>query len=137
VRDFVVQHTGEHRGQLDLKRGGLAPVIALGRWVAIASGDTSGTTPQRLRRGAEAGLLVEDEAPTLAGVFESVYTLVLDHELRAIGEGKEPTTFIAPKDLDLLTRRHLRESFRAIAIVQSHIDQHWLRRLSALGLHYS
>ncbi|MDG6110137.1 CBS domain-containing protein [Dactylosporangium aurantiacum] len=130
IRDFVVHHSGEHRGQLDLKPGGLTPVVALARWIAIAAGDASGTTVQRLHRGAALGLLTTDEADTLAGGFENVYHLLLHHEVRALrGGGTPSSTFIAPKDLDSLTRRHLRETFRAIAFVQSRVDRAWLDRL--------
>jgi CBS domain-containing protein len=129
IRDFIVHHTGEHRGQLDLKRGGLAPVVALGRWIAIAVGEARGTTAQRLRRGAAAGLLTSDEALTLVGGYESIYALVLDHEVAALRSGGKPQTFIAPRDLDTLTRRHLRETFRAITYVQDRVDQDWARRL--------
>ncbi|MFC4999407.1 hypothetical protein ACFPIJ_16355 [Dactylosporangium cerinum] len=31
--------------------------------------------------------------------------------------------------MDSLTRRHLRETFRAIALVQSRVDRAWLTRL--------
>jgi CBS domain-containing protein len=31
-RGFVVEHTGEHRGQLDLKHGGILPIVDLARW---------------------------------------------------------------------------------------------------------
>ncbi|MET7401977.1 putative nucleotidyltransferase substrate binding domain-containing protein [Dactylosporangium sp. NPDC005572] len=130
IRDFVVHHTGEHRGRLDLKPGGLTPVVALARWIAIAAGDASGTTVERLRRGAALGLLTGDEADTLTGGFESIYHLLLHHEVRALAAGAAPgTTFIAPKELDSLTRRHLRETFRAIALVQARVDRHWLHRL--------
>ncbi|MEV4135118.1 putative nucleotidyltransferase substrate binding domain-containing protein [Dactylosporangium sp. NPDC049742] len=130
VRDFVVHHSGEHRGQLDLKPGGLTPVVALARWIAIAAGDASGTTIERLHRGAALGLLTTDEADTLAGGFESVYGLLLRHEVQALrAHGMPSTTFIAPNELDLLTRRHLRETFRAIALVQSRVDRAWLTRL--------
>lgn len=129
VRDFVVEHSGEHRGQLDLKQGGLAPVVALGRWVAIVTGDAGGNTPERLRRGADHKLVTTDEVQTLAGAFEYLYGLVLDHEVDALRSGDTPTTFIAPRDLDSLTRRHLRESFRAVRSVQARIDEHWLARV--------
>jgi len=129
VRAFVVAHSGEHRGQLDLKCGGLIPVVALARWIAIASGDARGTTTDRLRRGAQTGLLSADEADTLAGGFDDVYSLLLRHEVRAIRGGVTPTTYFAPADLDTLTRRHLRESFRAIALVQTRVDRDWVRRL--------
>jgi CBS domain-containing protein len=129
VRNFVVAHSGEHRGQLELKSGGLAPVVALARWIAIVSGDTRGTTPDRLRRGAQTGLLSADEADTLAGGFDDVYSLLMRHEVRAIRSGVAPTTYLAPRDLDTLTRRHLRESFRAIALVQARVDRDWMSRV--------
>ncbi len=130
VRDFIVHHTGEHRGQLDLKAGGLAPVVALGRWIAVATGEPHGTTPQRLHRGVAAGLLTGDEGQSLAGGYESIYSLLLDHEVAAVRSGREPETFIAPRDLDTHTRRHLRESFRTISRVQARVDQDWIRRLT-------
>lgn len=130
VRDFVVHHGGEHSGELDLKRGGLGPVVALGRWISIVRGDVGGTTTERLRRGAEAGLLTRDEADTLAGGFEQSYGLLFEREVRAIRADEAHTTFIAPADLDTLTRRHLRESFRAIAMVQARIDHDWTSRLA-------
>jgi CBS domain-containing protein len=129
VRDFVVEHGGEHRGELDLKKGGLAPVVGLARWVAIATGDVSGSTAERLRRGADRGVLTVDEAQALAGAFDDVYGLLLRHEAEALSRGAEPTTYIAPRDLDTLTRRHLRETFRVIRSVQERIDENWMARL--------
>lgn len=157
VRDFVVEHSREHRGELDLKRGGLAPVVALARWVAIVTGEPYGSTPERLHRGADRGLLTRDEALTLAGAFEDSYALLLTHEVDALRTGAaggagaempagragepatviapESATFIAPRGLDSLTRRHLRESFRAIRSVQARLDEHWLARLERASAH--
>jgi CBS domain-containing protein len=133
VRDFVVQHTGEHRGRLDLKAGGLTPVVGLARWIAVVSGDASGTTPDRLRRGAEVGLLSVNEADTLAGGFDDVYSLLMQHEVAAVRVGTRPTTYIAPRDLDILTRRHLRESFRAIGLLQARVDLDWVARAERIA----
>ena len=130
LRDFVVDHTGEHRGGLDLKRGGLRPISALARWLAIAMGEVRGSTPERLGRAAAAGLLTKDEAETLAGAFKDVYELLLRQEVAAIRDGRPPSNWIAPRDLDLLTRRHLRDSFRAISTVQGQLAGVWKTRLS-------
>ncbi|MBI4942045.1 MAG: CBS domain-containing protein [Actinobacteria bacterium] len=129
VRDFVVEHSGEHRGQLNLKRGGLRPVTSLGRWVGVVTGDVRGTTPERLRRGAAEGLLTTDEAETLVGAYHQVYALLLAEEVEAIRAGRQASTYVAPGDLDSLTRRHLRESFRAIGHVQERLESEWQRRL--------
>ncbi|HEY6797355.1 MAG TPA: putative nucleotidyltransferase substrate binding domain-containing protein [Kineosporiaceae bacterium] len=128
VRDFVVEHTGEHRGQLNLKRRGLRPVTSLGRWVAVATGDASGGTVARLRRGAEAGLLTQDEADTLAAAHDQIFALVLHREIDALRAGARPDTYLAPDTLDSLTRRYLRESFRAIAHVQNRLESLWTNR---------
>jgi len=37
-------------------------------------------------------------------------------------------TYLAPDSLDSLTRRHLRESFRAIAHVQNRLESVWTNR---------
>jgi len=38
VKDFIVDQSGENRGGLNLKEGGLAPIASLARWCAIAQG---------------------------------------------------------------------------------------------------
>ncbi len=133
VRDFVVEHSGEHRGQLNLKRGGLRPVTSLGRWSAVVTGDTRGTTPERLRRAAEVELLSEDESETLIGAHEQIYGLLLEMEVDAIRAGAQVSTYISPGRLDSLTRRHLRESFRAIASVQGRLESHWQGHIPGVG----
>jgi CBS domain-containing protein len=131
VRDFVVDHHGQHRGELDLKRGGLLPIAALGRWLAVVTGDTRGGTIDRLRRGQAAGLLTPDEADTLVAAFEQSYEILLRRDLAAIARGVEPTTYVNPHELDTLTRRHLRETFRATAAVQDHLVESWTARLES------
>lgn len=130
IRDFVVEHSGEHRGGLNLKRGGLLPISALARWLAIAMGDARGSTPDRLSRAAAAGLLTADEAETLTGAFRDVYELLLRQEVAAIRAGNPFSNWIAPRDLDTLTRRHLRDSFRAISAVQAQIEGGWKTRMA-------
>lgn len=129
VRDFVVEHSGEHRGDLDLKRGGLRPISALARWLAIATGEVRGSTPDRLSHAVDAHLLTAGEAEALSGAFRDIYELLLRQEVAAIREGHEPSAWIAPRDLDPLTRRHLRDSFRAISAVQAELDGGWKMRM--------
>lgn len=130
IRDFVVEHSGEHRGGLDLKRGGLVPISAMARWLAIATGEVRGSTPDRLSRAAAAGLLTTGEAETLEGAFRDVYELALRKEVAAIRDSKPPSSWIAPHDLDSLTRRHLRESFRAVSTVQAQLEGGWMARMT-------
>jgi len=129
VRDFVVEHSGEHRGELDLKHGGLVPVASIARWAAIVTGDVGGSTTERLHRGQQAGLLTADEASSLTGAFEEIFGLVMAREIEAIKVGTRPSRYLAPRDLDSLTRRLLRETFRVISAVQATLEGEWISRV--------
>jgi CBS domain-containing protein len=129
VRGFVVEHSGAHKGRQDLKADGLVPIASLGRWIAIVTGDDRGSTITRLRRGNSQGLLTDDETETLVRSFEYIYGLLLRHEIEAMRESRTATTWIDPKSLDTLTRRYLREAFRAVAQVQSRLEGDWISRL--------
>ena len=103
VRNFVVEHSGDHRGRLNLKAGGLVPIASFGRWIAVVTGDDRGSTVTRLRRGEQAGLLTADETETLVRAFEYIYGLILAARSRRSGPATPPTTtWIAPNQLDTL-----------------------------------
>jgi CBS domain-containing protein len=116
-RGLVVEHTGEHRGQLDLKHGGVIPIVALARWAGIAAGVTSASTNERLRAAAAAGTLPAADARTLEDAFELFTSLRLDH----LRTGDQPDDYVNPAELSPLTRSHLREAFRAVASIQKHV----------------
>ncbi len=130
VKDFIVDQSGENRGGLNLKEGGLAPIASLARWCAIAQGDVRGGTIDRLRRASESGLLQGEEGDVLIGAFTEIHQLVFDEEIADIRAGRKANTWISPDSLDSLTRRHLRESFRSISSIQGVIESEWRRRLS-------
>jgi CBS domain-containing protein len=119
LRDFVVEHSGERRGQLDLKHGGITPIVDLARWAGMSAGVASASTPDRLRAAAAAGTLEGPEASTLTEAFEFIFALRLDHQVEQLRRGEAPDDFIDPKQLNPLARSYLREAFRAVASVQA------------------
>jgi CBS domain-containing protein len=121
LRDFVVEHSGERRGQLDLKHGGLIPIVDLARWAGMAAGVASAPTPDRLRAAAAAGTLEDAEASALAEAFGFISGLRLDHQVGQLRHGEPPDDFIDPKMLNPLARSYLREAFRAVASVQANL----------------
>jgi CBS domain-containing protein len=118
VRGFVVEHFGESKGMLNVKKAALRPVAGLARILAMYTGDLSGSTPARLTRAREHGLLTQDEADTLTGAFTLCHQLVVDDQIKAIKDGRRIETSISPARLDSLDRRYLRDAFRAISRVQ-------------------
>jgi CBS domain-containing protein len=121
LRGLVVEHDGEHRGQLDIKRGGLLPVVDLARWAGMAAGVTSASTLERLRAAGDAGTLPAQDMRTLEDAFELFSELRMEHQVGQLRAGRDPDDHINPEDLSALTRSYLKEAFRAVASVQKRI----------------
>jgi CBS domain-containing protein len=121
LRGLVVEDSGEHRGRLDLKRGGILPIADLARWAGLAAGVTHSSTTARLRAAAEAGTLPADDARLLEEAHELIVGLRLGHQVEQLKAGVEPDDFLDPAELSQLTRSTLKEAFRAVAAVQRRI----------------
>jgi len=121
LRDFVVEHSGQRRGQLDIKHGGLIPIVDLARWAGMAAGIASASTLERLRAAEAAGTMESPEARTLIEAFGFIFSLRLDHQVEQLRRGQAPDDFIDPKTLNPLARSYLREAFRAVASVQANL----------------
>ncbi|MDQ6605910.1 MAG: DUF294 nucleotidyltransferase-like domain-containing protein [Actinomycetota bacterium] len=120
-RGLVVEHTGEHRGRLDLKHGGVIPIVDLARWAGMAAGATSASTTERLGVAGAAGTLPARDAHTLQDAFELISGLRLAHQVQQIRAGVEPDDHVDPAMLSSLTRSHLKEAFRAVASIQKRV----------------
>jgi CBS domain-containing protein len=118
LRDFVLHSTGERKGVLDIKHGGLLPIEALARWTALAGGVSAASTQARLKASAQAGTLAADDAAILRDAFELVCALRMEHQVEQMRAGHAPDNLIDPQSLATLTRTSLKEAFRAVARVQ-------------------
>jgi CBS domain-containing protein len=121
LRSLVVEHSGERRGQLDLKHGGVIPIVDLARWAAMSAGVSFSSTAERLRAAAQAGTLPQSDAHTLLEAHELIVGLRVEHQLEQLRAGVAPDDFIDPAELSPLTRSHLRAAFRAVAAVQKRV----------------
>ena len=117
-RDIVVEHSGENRGTLDIKHGGLLPVVDIARYAGLKAGVTVTSTVERLRAGGQSGALEQSHARTLEEAFDLFMALRLEHQVRQLERGDEPDDHLDPKDLNALTRRYLRDAFHEVTAVQ-------------------
>jgi CBS domain-containing protein len=118
LRDFVVEDSGEHRGHLDIKQGGLLPIIDIARYASFAVGARVISTPERLRVASTAGTLDGGAARTLAEAFELFWRLRLEHQVEQMRRDVEPDDYLDPEALNPLTRRYLRDAFHEVRALQ-------------------
>jgi CBS domain-containing protein len=128
LRGLVIEYSGDRRGRFDVKHGGLLPVVDVARWAGVAAAAAAevvplgGTTPERLAAARDAGVLTAATARTLEEAFDLFLGLRLEHHVACIREGAAPGDVLDVGALTPLTRRYLREAFRAVAAVQRRVQ---------------
>jgi CBS domain-containing protein len=103
---------------VDLKKGGLAPIVSLARLYAFEAGSAARPTLDRLHAGAEAGTLSRHGADTLSEGFRFLLGLRLREQLRALRAGETVGNSVKLENLSGVEQRHLKEVFLAIREVQ-------------------
>jgi CBS domain-containing protein len=118
VRELVVERSGAHVGTLDVKSGGVGPVVNLARLYALGAGSTAKGTVDRLRAGAAHGTVTSEVAEELEDAFETVSRIRLEHQAAQVERGERPDNHVDPRELPPHARRDLKEAFRAVARAQ-------------------
>jgi len=120
-RALVLDPDGGPRGELDIKRSGVLPVVDLARWAGVIAGVTSASTSERLRAASAEGVLPDADARTLRDALELFTELRLAHHVEQMKVGESPDDTLDTRELSPLARRQLREAFRAVASVQRRV----------------
>jgi CBS domain-containing protein len=99
---------------VDLKRGGIVPIVSLARLHALEAGVQARPTLERLPAAAAAGVLSREGAETLVEAFRFLLRVRLRAQVKAVRAGRPPGNSVQLEDLTALERTHLRETFLAI-----------------------
>ena len=118
----MVEHDGEHRGTLNIKKGGLLPIVGLARSAALAAGVTGASTPARLTAAGAAGTIPAEEVAILRDAFDLMTDLRMQHQIRQLRVGKRPDNYLDPADLNPLVRTYLKDAFQAVSRVQKNLS---------------
>ena len=127
---FVLEK-GEHRGELDLKKGGLFPIMHGVRVFALEAGIHETNTFERIERLRELGRFEPAFARDLAGAYDFMLSLRLTAMLEDVSAGLPATdSHIAPDRLDHFERDLLRDALRTVErfkrLVHHHFKLHLL-----------
>lgn len=114
--DAVLTSEGRH-SRLNVRSAAIVPIAAIARWAATAADAGEGSTPERLRAAADAGVLSGEQAQTLTEAFEVALDLRIVHQLEQIAAGQTPDDLLDAAAMSALTRGRLRELFHAVATV--------------------
>ncbi len=106
-------------GWVDLKTGGIAPIVGLARTYGLESRAAFRATIDRLHAAAKTGALSRQGADMLIETFSFLMRLRLKAQLESIKRGEPPTNKLQLSTISSLEKRHLKDAFMAIRDMQN------------------
>ena len=101
-------------GRVDLKLGGLLPLVGIARTLALRIGSRARSTPERIQDAAAAGHVSATDAATLVRIHRSLLSLILEQQLEDLASGVSPGSRVAVARLSRDDRRSLVRDLRVL-----------------------
>jgi len=124
-RTFVVEKTGEHKNELNLKFKCLAPLIDIVRLFSLERQVAATSTLERIAALKGAHPIVREYADEIEHAFEFLALLRVHHQVEMIESGLDPDNFIDPDKLSNLEKKTLKEVCVLISKIQDSITKQY------------
>ncbi len=118
-------------GRVDLKKGGIAPLVAAGRVFGIRAGSGARPTRERYEAAHAAGLISEDLSRIVIETYRFLLGIRLREQLEDLHHGREAGNEVLLKRLSSLEQRHLKDAFGVIRELQDLVGRKF--RVDLLG----
>jgi len=118
-------------GQVDLKTGGIAPIVAAGRVYGLKAGARFRPTRQRFETAMDTGLISKDLGQTVTETYRFLLQLRLREQLEVLKKQGLPDNRVSLNRISSLERRHLKEAFGVVRELQEKVAHHF--QINLLG----
>ncbi len=119
---FVLDTAADGRRTFDCKLA-MTPIVDFARLYALQQGVDATNTSDRLDALRAGGTLDAAAHEELVHAYRGLMRLRLEHQVRAIRDGREPDNLIAPAALTAIDRRMLTETFAQIRTFQTRLSR--------------
>lgn len=124
-KNFIVEKSGEHKDELDLKFRGIGPVVNIARLFALEKGIAATATADRLAALKNSHAIVRETGEELMQAFEFMMLLRIHHQAEQKAKNVQPDNFINPGRLSGFEKKALKDAFKTVARIQDAIaDQY-------------
>jgi CBS domain-containing protein len=125
LKSFVVEKSGEHKNELNLKIKGITPLVDIIRLFALEKGAKETSTLERIEALKEKHAIVKEYADELEHAFEFITLLRIHHQFKQMEAGKEIDNFINPNNLSNLEKKTIKNAFHLISKIQDLIIERY------------
>ncbi len=116
---------GDVRDAVDLKHGGIVPIVDLARIYALAGGHAEVNTYDRLAIAAQSKEITEQSAHDLRDALEFMAGLRIRHQANQLAQGKQADNFLSLGELSNFERGQLKDAFGVVDTLQSVLAQRY------------
>lgn len=127
---FTTEKSGEHKGKLSLKKGGLVYIVDCLRMFALEHEIRALTTLDRLKQLTEENVFAAETAEHIRVAFEALSFLRLRNEISLLQNGQAASNYIDPASLSKTEQDLLRSAFHAVSKLQGATRSHFGKGLS-------
>ncbi|MAZ89360.1 MAG: nucleotidyltransferase [Cellvibrionaceae bacterium] len=120
-RRFVVDHNGEHRDELNLKKRAVIPIVDLVRIHSLAHGIQAVNTVRRLHALADAKVMSIGDSRNLQDALQVIMQTRVEAQVQQLMNAEKPTNYLNPDELPKLVRKQLRDAFSVVKDAQQSI----------------
>lgn len=124
-KSFIVDKSGKHKDEFDLKIKGIAPLVDAVRLFALERGVKETSTLERISALRGIHTIVKEYADELEHAFEFIMLLRIHHQFEEISAGRIPDNFINPGKLTNLEKRTIKDAFHLISKMQGVIIERY------------
>ncbi|MBA4372167.1 MAG: histidine kinase [Thermodesulfovibrio sp.] len=125
LKTFIVEKSGEHKNELNLKIKGITPLVDIVRLFSLEQGVRETSTFERLQAMKEGSSRIGDAADDIGQVLEFFLLLRIHNQFRQISTGKPPDNFMNPQELSNLEKKTMKEAFSLITALQGQIIERY------------
>ena len=118
LKSFVVEKSGEHKDELNIKVKGVAPLVDIVRLFAFERGVKETSTLERIGALRDKHTILKEYADEIEHAFEFITLLRVHHQAELLQEGKAIDNFINPNELSNLEKKTVKDAFHLIAKLQ-------------------
>jgi CBS domain-containing protein len=125
LRTLVLEKSGDHKDELNLKMSGLVPLVDALRVFSLSLQSNVTNTLNRLELVKRKELLAPGLAEDVKEAFGFMLLLKLNHHLTQKEKGIEPSDYLDPKALPKLQEKSLVEAFHVVRDLQGELEAHF------------
>lgn len=127
----LVVDAGSDRDRLDIKKGGIFPLVHGLRSMALRAGLRASNSFRRIEELQAIRLLPPELAQDLRETLVFLLGVRLQHGLAALSAGRKPDNLIDPAALSTLDRDLLKDALGVVKRFRQHVENHFhLQRIS-------